>query len=360
MCRCSTKTIQGKGIANMEDQIRIGVIGAGYWGPKLIRNFHELGETRIEIVADLDEERLYKLQRTFPSVQVTTNYRDLFRSGVVAIVIATPVLTHFNLARESLLNGKHVLVEKPLTASSWQARELVDLASERNLRLMVGHVFEYNPAVQVVRDIIHRGELGQIYFFDMVRATLGLFQEDVNVIWDLAPHDFSILRFVLGCDPISVSARGQAYIRPGVHDVAYITANFPNAVQAHIRVSWLEPKKQRRMTVVGSRKMLVYDEEEPVEKVKIYDVGVEFTDSDRLGAGQLHYRYGDIHSPHVPSLEPLQEECRHFARVIQAGVEARTDGLVGLRIVQYLELADRSLRNQGELCKMDVVDKGVD
>jgi predicted dehydrogenase len=329
-------------------QIRVGVIGCGYWGPKVIRNFHELPETSVEMVSDLDTNRLDQIQRTFPSIRVTTDYHDILRSpDVDAVVVATPVSTHFTIARDALLSGKHVLVEKPLTNRAEDAEELVALARSRDLRLMVGHVFEYSPAVRMLRDIVQQGELGEIYYFDLVRATLGLFQRDINVIWDLAPHDFSILRYVLGEEPIGVSATGEAYVQPGIHDVAYIKAQFSNSVQAHIRVSWLEPRKQRRITVVGSKKMLVYDDVEAVEKIRLFDMGVEWPDPDRLGSGQLRYRYGDIVSPRISPVEPLQEECRHFADCIREGRDPQSDGVSGLRVVELLEAADRSLRAGG-------------
>lgn len=327
------------------EQLKIGVIGTGYWGPKLVRNFHELSETSVSMVADLDEAKLQRLQLAFPSVQITSDYRQLLASDVQAVAIATPVSTHFRLAREALLSGKHVLVEKPLTASSSEAEELLELAEERDLRLMVGHVFEYHPAVETIRDLISSGELGDIYYVDLVRATLGLFQRDINVIWDLAPHDFSILLYILRMEPESVSASGEAYVQPGIHDVAYITANFPRGIQAHIRVSWLEPRKTRRITIVGSRKMLVYDDVEPVEKIKIFDMGVDCPTGDTFGAGQIKYRYGDIVSPRLSPIEPLQEECRHFAYSILLRTEPRSNGRVGLNVVRLLEMADRSLHD---------------
>ena len=334
------------------DYVRVGVIGCGYWGPKLIRNFHELTETSVVMVSDLDEVKLRNIQMTFPSIQVTDNYHQLLASDIDAVVVATPVSTHFRIAQDALLSGKHVLVEKPITNSSSDAYQLVELAKERNLILMVGHVFEYSPAVRLLRDLIKQGELGEIYYLDLIRATLGLFQRDINVIWDLAPHDFSILRFILGEDPISVSAGGEAYIQPGIHDVAYIRAIFPRSIQAHIRVSWLEPRKQRRLTIVGSRKMLVYDDVESVEKIKLFDMGVEWSDPDKFGAGQLRYRYGDIIAPHVSALEPLQEECRQFAASIRTGAAPTSDGLVGARVVELLEAADRSLRNFGTVSEL--------
>ena len=327
--------------------VRVGIIGSGYWGPKLIRNFHELESAEVAAVADLDPDRLQGVKQTFPTVEITRNYQDLFCDDIHAVVVATPVSTHFRIAEEALHHGKHVLVEKPLADSVLGAGSLVELAQTRDLRLMVGHVFEYNPAVERLRDLVQQGDLGEILYVDAVRATLGLFQKDTNVIWDLAPHDFSILKFILGADPISVSARGEAYVQKDIHDIAYITAMFPGSVQAHIRVSWLEPRKQRHMTIVGSKKMAVYDDVEPVEKLKIYDVGVDFAPGDPLGAGQLRYRFGDIVSPRLSQVEPLQAECRHFIESIQAGTEPRSSGRVGLDIVRMLEMANESLLRDG-------------
>jgi len=330
-----------------EKPLQVGIIGSGYWGPKLIRNFHELDSADVAVVADLDESRLRRVQQTFPAVRTTTDYRELFQDDVDAVVIATPVSTHFTIAHQALTHGKHVLVEKPLADSVSGAVRLVEMAHLNNLRLMVGHVFEYNPAVERLRDLVQNGDLGEILYIDAVRATLGLFQKDINVIWDLAPHDFSVLKFILGADPISVSARGEAYVRKDIHDVAYISAIFPDSIQAHIRVSWLEPRKQRHMTIVGSKKMVVYDDVEPVEKLKIYDVGVEFSPGDPLGAGQLRYRYGDIISPRLPQIEPLQAECRHFVESIISHSEPRSNGRVGLDVVRMLEVADASLHGDG-------------
>jgi predicted dehydrogenase len=301
------------------------------------------------MVADLDPGRLHDVRQTFPSVETTTDYRQLLGDRTDAIVVATPVSTHHGIAREALLNGKHVMVEKPLANTSEGAADLVDISGANDLRLMVGHVFEYNPAVERLREIIQSGEIGDVLYIDMVRATLGLFQRDINVIWDLAPHDFSILKYILGQNPVSVSARGESYVRKGIHDVAYITANFPQSIQAHIRVSWLEPRKQRHMTVVGSKKMVVYDDVEPVEKLKIYDMGVDFEPGDPLGAGQLRYRYGDIVSPRLPQIEPLQAECSHFIQSIVDGAMPRSGGPIGLDVVHMLELADTSLHDNGAL-----------
>lgn len=332
----------------MQRQVKVGVLGAGYWGPKLIRNFQEIPSADMAMVCDLRQDRLGHIRELYPTVHVTTDYKELLRSDVEAVAIATPIPTHHRLAKEALLAGKHVLVEKPLTANSEEAEDLVNLAEERGLTLMVGHTFEYNPAVEYLRNLIASGELGRIYYINATRVNLGIFQPDINVVWDLAPHDVSILTFILGMLPVNVSARGAAYVRPKVHDVAYLTLHFPNEVMADIRVSWLDPCKIRRITVVGSKKMVVYDDVEPTEKIKIYDKGVDVPPySDTLEEFHLSYRYGDITTPAIPNVEPLRVECEHFLHCIRTGERPRSDGRDGLEVVRILEAATRSLLNGG-------------
>ncbi len=332
----------------MERQVKVGVLGAGYWGPKLIRNFHEIPSADMAMVCDLRQDRLAHVRELYPAVRVTTDYQELLRSDVEAVAIATPIPTHHRLAREALLAGKHVLVEKPLTANSEEAEDLVNLAEKRGLSLMVGHTFEYNPAVEYLRRIIAAGELGRIYYINATRVNLGIFQPDINVVWDLAPHDVSILLFILGMLPVNVSARGAAYVRPKIHDVAYLTLHFPNEIMADIRVSWLDPCKIRRITVVGSKKMVVYDDVEPTEKIKIYDKGVDVPPySDTLEEFHLSYRYGDITTPAIPNVEPLRVECEHFLHCVRTGERPRSDGRDGLEVVRILEAATRSLLNGG-------------
>lgn len=332
----------------MERQVKVGVLGAGYWGPKLIRNFHEIPSADMAMVCDLRQDRLAHVRELYPAVRVTTDYQELLRSDVEAVAIATPIPTHHRLAREALLAGKHVLVEKPLTANSEEAEDLVNLAEKRGLSLMVGHTFEYNPAVEYLRRIIAAGELGRIYYINATRVNLGIFQPDINVVWDLAPHDVSILLFILGMLPVNVSARGAAYVRPRIHDVAYLTLHFPNEIMADIRVSWLDPCKIRRITVVGSKKMVVYDDVEPTEKIKIYDKGVDVPPySDTLEEFHLSYRYGDITTPAIPNVEPLRVECEHFLHCVRTGERPRSDGRDGLEVVRILEAATRSLLNGG-------------
>jgi len=328
--------------------IRVGVIGCGYWGPNLVRNFVEIPTSTVVAVADLNQKRLNHIQGCYPQIAVTKDYRDLFRLGLDATVIATPPATHFRLARDALLHGLHVLVEKPLTLAGRDAQELIDLAKEHDCILMVGHTFVYNPAVRALKQIINSGEIGDIYYVDAVRASLGLFQPDLNVLWDLAPHDISILLYILGREPIGISARGITCVQDGIEDVAYMTLVFPNNVLAHVHLSWLDPCKVRRITIVGSRKMVVYDDVESLEKVKIYDKGVECPPyTDTFGDFQFAYRYGDITIPNIRFTEPLRLECDHFLKCILTHKRPQTDGYDGLRVVKIIEAAQESLRNSG-------------
>lgn len=328
--------------------ISVGVVGCGYWGPKLIRNFQSIPGSDVHIVADLRPERLEHIKGLYPTVRTTTDYRALLEAPVEAVAIATPVSTHFQMAKEALLHRKHVLVEKPLTRTSAEAEELIRLAQEQGRVLMVGHTFEYNPAVEYLKDFIAKGHLGRVYYINATRVNLGIFQKDINVIWDLAPHDISILLYVLGKKPHQVSARGAAYVQANIEDVAYVTLNFPDGVMADIRVSWLDPCKIRRITVVGSKKMVVYDDVEPTEKIRIYDKGVDAPPySDTLEEFRLSYRYGDITTPAISDAEPLEIECRHFLDCIRYGRVPRSDGVVGAQVVKILEGAQRSLLDGG-------------
>jgi predicted dehydrogenase len=328
--------------------LKIGVIGYGYWGPKLVRNFQEIPSTQVAVVADRDTTRLNCARTADPSVAVTSDYRDLLRSDIDAVVIATPVSTHARLALECLEHGKHVLIEKPLARNRAEGQALVDAAAARGLILMVGHTFEYNPAVEMLRELVMSGEIGRVYYVHASRTNLGIFQKDVNVLWDLAPHDISILLYVLGLEPLSVSACGEAYVQPSIHDVARLTVNFAEQVQAHVLVSWLDPCKVRRITVVGDKKMVVYDDLEMLEKIKIYDKGVELpAHTDNYGEFQLSYHYGNITIPRVPLHEPLKIECAHFADCILYNQPPRSDGQVGLKVVKILETAEKSLLNGG-------------
>jgi predicted dehydrogenase len=331
--------------------LKVGAIGCGYWGPNLIRNFVELPEAALVAVADLDRSRLEHIQTRYPAIEfVTERYEDLFDQGLDAVVVSTPPQTHFEIVSACLEQGLHVLVEKPMTTGSADARRLIELADERGLVLMVGHTFEYNAAVWALRDMIQTGELGEIRYIDTVRVGLGLFHPSLNVVWDLAPHDISILIHVLGEVPETVSTNGIACVQPTVEDVAYMTLGFPSGIMAHTRMSWLDPCKTRRVTVVGSSKMAVYDDIATQEMIKVYDKRVDATGpTDTWAEFQFDYHYGSIVSPHIDFAEPLQLEAQHFARCIAENEVPMTDGANGLQVVEVIEAAQRSLARHGAL-----------
>lgn len=335
--------------------LKIGAIGCGYWGPNLIRNFIEIPESELIAIADLQQEQLNRITTRYPQIEVATHhYRDLFSLGLDGVVVATPPHTHFAIARECLMHGLHVLIEKPITLDSQDAYQLTTLAREYNRVLMVGHTFEYNPAVRMLRQMIDSGELGEIYYVDAVRVSLGLFQTRANVLWDLAPHDISILRHILSADPVSVSAHGSSCVQDGVTDVAYGTLFFPSNISAHIRTSWLDPRKARCITVVGSKKMVIYDDVENQEKIKVYDKGVTaIRRTDTFGEFQFAYHYGDVVSPYIRFEEPLRLQCLHFLECIREGKTPITDGYNGMRVVQILEAMQYSLENGGERVPVD-------
>ena len=329
-------------------ELRLAVIGCGYWGPNLIRNFVRLSNTEVVAVVDLDEERLGVIAQRYPSVVTTRDYRDLFSMDLNAVVLATPPATHFRIARDCLTHGLSALIEKPMTLKSSDARQLIEIAEKNNLTLMAGHTFEYNPAVRALRKIIISGELGRIFYINGIRANLGLFQNGLNVLWDLAPHDISILLYLLGTEPIKVSARGGACVMDGIHDVVYLHLEFPGNVLAHLHLSWLDPTKVRRITVVGSQKMVVYDDVEPLEKIRIYDKGVNIPPfSYTFEEFKMSYRFGDVVIPYIDSTEPLSVECQHFVDCVRSGARPQSDGSVGLKVVRVTEAAARSLANGG-------------
>jgi predicted dehydrogenase len=327
--------------------VRVGVIGAGYWGPNLMRNFMENAQNDLVVVADLDEERLAQIQRRFPGVRITTDYTTLFDMMLDAVAIATPPATHHTLAKACLEQGLHCLIEKPLATTVADAHDLIAIAHERDLRLMVGHTFEYNPAVLEIKRMIAEGELGDVFYIDAVRTNLGLFQLNTDAMWDLAPHDISIMNFLLDDLPIRVSAHGGSFVmrEMEINDLVYLHLEYPGGRLANIRVSWLDPNKTRRTTVVGDRKMLVYDDVENLEKLRVYDRGVDTTPfTDTYGEFQCSYRYGDVRIPHISWEEPLRLEVKHFVESVAARTTPRTDGVSGLRVVEVLEAAERSLQ----------------
>ncbi len=329
--------------------IGIGVIGYGYWGPNLVRNLAETADARLVAVSDLSQERLAAVRARYPSVSTTTDYRDLLTDPTIdAIVVATPVSTHFELAMRALQSGKHVLVEKPLVTTVDQGLRLLDEAALRNRILMVDHTFVYTGAVRKIKELTSSGLLGPIYYYDSVRINLGLFQRDVNVLWDLAVHDLAIMDYVLEARPSAVSAVGITHIGER-EDIAYLTCLFDSGLIAHIHASWLAPVKVRRTLIGGGRKMVVYDDLEPSEKVKVYDRGVTVSDSPE-GVYQMlvGYRTGDMWAPKLDTSEALRSEAQHFVQCIEQDRQPDTNGEVGLRVVQILEAADRSMQQQGQ------------
>lgn len=332
----------------------IGVIGYGYWGPNLVRNFAEAPGAKLVGICDARSERLDHARRRYPSALLTGRASELLADPAVdAVAIATPVSSHFDLAMQALQSNKHVLVEKPLAANSEQALRLIDEAERRNRVLMVDHTFVYTGAVRRIREMIANGELGDIYYYDSVRVNLGLFQHDVNVIWDLAVHDLSIMDFVLASKPVAVSATGISHIAGQPENVAYLTLFFADKKIAHLHVNWLAPVKVRRTLIGGSEKMIVYDDLEPSEKVKVYDKGVSLSSSPEAVYQLLvSYRTGDMWAPHLDQAEGLQIEARHFIACIEESKQPSTDGQAGLRVLRILEAAEKSMRERGQLMEL--------
>jgi predicted dehydrogenase len=337
--------------------LNIGVIGYGYWGPNLVRNFVESEHTQVLGVADMASSRLKLVEARYPHIQTSTDARALIANPKIdAIVVATPVSTHFDLAMEALRAGKHVLVEKPLASTSGQALRLIEEAARRKRVLMVDHTFVYTSAVRKIRELVANGELGQPYYYDSVRINLGLFQHDVNVLWDLAVHDLSILHYVLPGDPIAISATGMGHLTAS-ENIAYLTLFFADSLIAHIHVNWLAPVKVRRTMIGGSRRMLIYDDVEGSEKVKVYDKGVQMSDTpESLHQLRVNYRAGDMWAPRIDNTEALKVEVQEFVDAIQADREPLTGGEAGLKVVRILEAATYSMAVRGQVVELP---KGV-
>ena len=329
-------------------RMNVGVIGYGYWGPNLVRNFAELPEVRVRWCADLRADRRALARSRYPSIRVTEDAGDLFDDPTLdAIAIATPVSTHFELAKRALASGKHVLIEKPMTRWASEAQELIALAEARGLVLMVDHTFVYTGAVRKMKEIVDSGELGEPYYFDSVRVNLGLFQSDIDVLWDLAPHDLSIFAHLIGETPRFVSANGAAHTSNRLADVVYLTMHFASDFIAHVHVNWLSPIKIRRLLIGGSRQMLVYDDGEPSEKVRVYDRGVRVTTEESMHRMLVDYRMGDGWSPKLDTREALAVECEHFVDCVRFSKVPLTNGATGLAVVRLLEAADRSMASDG-------------
>jgi predicted dehydrogenase len=330
--------------------IGIGVIGYGYWGPNLVRNFMNSEVARVIAVSDLDPVKLTASKRFYPELVTTTEFRDLLRNSTIdAIVIATPVHTHYELALAALKAGKHVFVEKPLAETSDQVLHLIEEAARRKLTLMVDHTFLYTPAVQKIRQLIAEDALGDIYYYNGIRASLGLFQSDVNVIWDLAVHDISIIEHIFAERPVAVSATGTCHVTGSPENMAHIALFYQSNCVAHISVNWLSPVKIRQTLVGGSRKMIVYDDLEPTEKIKIYDKGITINGSaEKARQLRIGYRAGDMWAPHLAAKEALQTEAEHFVDCLRNGKTPVSDGTSGLRVIEILEAASRSIVAQGK------------
>ncbi len=339
--------------------IKVGIIGYGYWGPNVARNFHSCADFQLVSASDLDASRLARAESHYPFLKAYKDPLELIRSRDVDVVaIVTPVFAHYALAREALKQGKHIFVEKPFTATSAQAKQLVELAAKKNLKIMVDHTFLFTGAVRKMKEIIAAGELGKIFFFDSVRVNLGLFQHDVNVIWDLAPHDFSIMNYLIEDKPAAVSAHGSTHYEGGHEDVAYVSIEFENtSFLAHFHVNWLSPVKIRKTLISGNKKMMVWDDLDADEKIKIYDRGVVLKNNTNSHTNKIHkllvsYRSGDIHVPKLQSIEALKAEVDYFGECLEKNIEPMNNGEAGLHVVRLLEAAHKSLRNGGRKIKL--------
>jgi predicted dehydrogenase len=329
--------------------IRIGVIGYGYWGPNIVRNFQAHDNSEVTLVCDKNPAFGDRLRKVHPSIPFTTNANEVLTSTEIDVVaVVTPVWTHYELAKAALENGKHIFVEKPFTCSTAQAEELIEIADRKNLKIMVDHTFLFTGAVKKIRQLVQEGTLGDLYYYDSLRVNLGLFQHDVNVIWDLAPHDLSIMDHVIQEQAEAVVATGEKHLN-GVEDIAFITVYFPKRIIAHVNVNWLSPVKVRTTLIGGEKKMLVWNDLEADEKIKIYDKGVSMsTNPSNLHQLLVSYRSGDMWAPQVEQIEALRAETAYFLRCVEKNETPFNDGINGLRVVRILEAAEQSVRKRGE------------
>jgi predicted dehydrogenase len=334
------------------DALRIGVVGYGYWGPNIVRNFQALESARVVAICDKSSNALSRVRRNYPDMPTTADCSEIITADDIdAVAIVTPVWTHFELAKLALENGKHVFVEKPFTSSVSQAEYLIELAERKNLKIMVDHTFLFTGAVRRIRQLVDEGVLGKLYYYDSMRVNLGLFQHDVNVIWDLAPHDLSIMDYIAGTQPEAVVVTGECHLN-GHADVAFMTVYYPGNFIAHINVNWLSPVKVRTTLVGGEKRMLVWNDLEADEKLKIYDRGVQFASGEAVYQQLVKYRTGDMWSPNIESIEALKMEAGYFVDCIRDDKKPFNDGEAGLRVVRMLEAADQSLRQKGRVVKL--------
>jgi predicted dehydrogenase len=334
------------------DMIRIGVIGYGYWGPNIVRNLHGLDSTRVEMVCDKSPAALARARKAYPGILTTSDSAEILTSAQIdAVAVITPVWTHYELAKAALENGKHVFVEKPFTSNAGQAEELIELAARKKLTIMVDHTFLFTGAVRKIRELTETGVLGSLYYYDSLRVNLGLFQHDVSVIWDLAPHDLSIMDYLIRAEPEAIVATGEKHLN-GVEDVAFMTIYFPQNVIAHINVNWLSPVKIRTTLIGGQKKMLVWNDLVADEKIRVYDKGVQIGSGDGIRDLLVSYRSGDMWAPQLEQLEALHVELGYFADCITNNQVPFNDGQAGLRVVRMLEAAEKSIRKRGELVRL--------
>lgn len=333
----------------MKNQLKIGVVGCGYWGPNLIRNFNNLEGCHLKAICDTTESRLAHMSKLYPHVETERDYEQFLKnSGVDAVAIATPVRFHHKMAKASLLAGKHTFIEKPMASSSAQCQELISIAKEKKLTLMVGHTFLYSEVVRKIKKIVDSGDIGELRYLSARRLNLGLFQKDINVTWDLAPHDISIILHIMEEEPVSVNCRGEAHVTSGIEDVTMLCLNFSNRRSALIHSSWLDPRKIREMTIVGSKRMIVYDDVATLEKIKVFDARVERPPHyDSFAEFHYSYHYGDMYAPYVKQEEPLKVQCQHFLDCVRDGKTPITSGLRGMQVVKILEAASESLKQGG-------------
>ena len=336
--------------------INVGVAGAGYWGPNLVRNFVEIDDTKVMMCCDIRTERLEFLKKRYPSIEVTTEYDKMVNDPRIdAICIATHAASHFELAKKAIENGKHLLIEKPITLSSEEAWKLVEMSKEKDIIIMVGHILEYSGAVETIKDMLQNGDFGKIYYLDSVRVNLQPFREDVNVLWDLAPHDISLAMFLLGQDPISTSVTSESYISDSQENIAFGILRFPNQILSHFHLSWLAPMKMRQTIVVGSKQMVVFDDVDTIAKLKIFDMGVEMSkDPSGLTERQLTVRKGNMYCPKVDSREPLYKEVKHFIDCIKSKKTPRSDALEGWKVVKVVEAMQESVKQGGKEIPIDL------
>lgn len=336
--------------------MKVALVGCGYWGSHLLRNFYQSESWELAYICDTDGNQLKKVISMYPHVTATSDYDDIINDADIdAVVIATPVFSHFELAKRSLEAGKHTWVEKPLTANSNEAAELIETAKRNKVLLHVDHTFIYTPSVKKIKDMISNGTIGNFLYFDSVRVNLGLFQHDVNVIWDLAPHDISILEYCVGKKPVSVSASGKSLIKfseKDIENIAYVTVNFEDNTIAHFHVNWLSPVKIRHIIIGGDEKMIVFNDMEPMAKVKVYDSGVNIRSREDVYEALVQYRTGDMFSPAIDNKEALKEECEHFFECIKQNKPTITSGEAGLYVVKILEAAEKSVKQNGKLVEL--------